>query len=259
MLKSIVLLSIVSYCQASYYGGHHIEYGNEYGHDWQIDDSYDSHDSYDSYEPSYGPSYGDSYGPSFGSYGHEAYHPIIKSHRNIEVRPMQTYQHPVHPQIIKVESLETPYKILYVTKSSPVHVEQVHKKGAPGHVEKTKSEEEPHKVYHEVVRPVIQEIREIIQPYRRVVQKIEPVIEEIKTVVAKGQPRHQSYGTQSYGTQSYNSESYGSRSESYDESQSYGSRIGVSGSGLYGKGLELNKGMTLGAVYRAAAKSAKEA
>jgi len=53
----------------------------------------------------------------------------IKSHRNVEVRPLQTYQEPIHPKIIKVQSIETPVKVVYVTKSSPVHVEQKHRKG----------------------------------------------------------------------------------------------------------------------------------
>jgi hypothetical protein len=61
--------------------------------------------------------------------------------------------------------------------------------GVVQEVEHTSSEEEPHRVMHEVVKPVIQEIREIIQPYRRVVQQIQPVLEEVHTIVAKGEPR----------------------------------------------------------------------
>lgn len=66
--------------------------------------------------------------------------------------------------------------------------------GAKGQVEKTRSEEEPHRVIHEVVRPVIQELREVIVPYRRVVQEIQPVIEEVQTTVAKGQGRENNAG-----------------------------------------------------------------
>ena len=49
----------------------------------------------------------------------------------------------------------------------------------------TTSHEEPHRVIHEVIRPIIQEVHEIIQPYRRVVQQVQPVIEEVRTVIAK--------------------------------------------------------------------------
>jgi hypothetical protein len=58
--------------------------------------------------------------------------------------------------------------------------------GAKGQVERTQSEEEPHKVMHEVLRPVIQEVREVITPYRRVVQEIQPVVETVNTIIAKG-------------------------------------------------------------------------
>ena len=53
-------------------------------------------------------------------------------------------------------------------------------------MESTRSEDEPHRVLHEVLRPVIQEVREVIQPYRRVVQEVRPVLEEVHTLVAKG-------------------------------------------------------------------------
>jgi hypothetical protein len=61
--------------------------------------------------------------------------------------------------------------------------------GVVQEVEHTSSEDQPHRVMHEVVKPVIQEIHEIIQPYRRVVQQIQPVLEEVHTIVAKGEPR----------------------------------------------------------------------
>src|SRR6218665_3558904 len=57
--------------------------------------------------------------------------------------------------------------------------------------EHTSSEDEPQRVIHEVVKPVIQEVREIIQPYRRLIQQIQPVIEQTHTVIAKGEPRPQ--------------------------------------------------------------------
>jgi hypothetical protein len=63
------------------------------------------------------------------------------------------------------------------------------KTGAPAEVQESRSEDEPHLLRHEIIRPVIQELHEVIQPFRRVIQTIQPVIEEIHSVVAKGEPR----------------------------------------------------------------------
>jgi hypothetical protein len=93
---------------------------------------------------------------------------------------------PVSPQVLEVEGDDQPVHVVFKSLSSRVHVQQVHTPGAPGQIETTASEDEPHVVRHQVMRPVIQEIREVIQPYRRVVQEVRPVLEEIHTVVAKG-------------------------------------------------------------------------
>lgn len=55
------------------------------------------------------------------------------------------------------------------------------------------SEEEPHRVIHNVYRPVIQEVTEVVQPFRKVVQKVEPVIEEMKTIISKAAPQDGSH------------------------------------------------------------------
>ncbi len=93
---------------------------------------------------------------------------------------------PAAPQILEVEADDQPVQVIFKSLSSRVHVQQVHTPGVPGQIETTSSEDEPHIVRHQVMRPVLQEIREVIQPYRRVVQEIRPVLEEIHTVVAKG-------------------------------------------------------------------------
>ncbi len=110
----------------------------------------------------------------------------IQSKRTYEVVPTPLHQEPAVPQIIEVEPSIQPVSVIFNSLSSPVHVKQIHTPGAPGQVESTKSEDQPHLVTHEVLRPVIQEVREVIQPYRRVVQEIKPVLEEVHTVVAKG-------------------------------------------------------------------------
>jgi hypothetical protein len=110
----------------------------------------------------------------------------IQSRRTYEVVPTPLNQEPAVPQIIEVEPSIQPVSVIFNSISSPVHVKQIHTPGAPGQSESTKSEDQPHLVTHEVIRPVIQEVREVIQPYRRVVQEIKPVLEEVHTVVAKG-------------------------------------------------------------------------
>ena len=82
-----------------------------------------------------------------------------------------------------------PVQVHFRTAGSRVNVQQSHTPGAPAQVEHASFQDEPHRVVHEVVKPVIQEVREIIQPYRRVTQEIRPVIEEVHTVVHKGEGR----------------------------------------------------------------------
>jgi len=113
----------------------------------------------------------------------------IHSRRSYEVIPVNSIEEPAIPQVVDVEPSIQPVHVIFRTASSPVLVQQIHTPGAPGLVDSTHSEDEPHRVLHEVLRPVIQEVREVIQPYRRVVQEVRPVLEEVQTVVAKGDHR----------------------------------------------------------------------
>jgi len=113
----------------------------------------------------------------------------IRSVRTYEVRDVPLPKEPAVVQTIDVEPSEQPVEVIFRSISSPVLVKQIHTPGAPGQIERTSSEDEPHRVLHEVLRPVIQEVREVIQPYRRVTQEVRPVLEEVHTVVAKGEPR----------------------------------------------------------------------
>lgn len=116
----------------------------------------------------------------------------IQTHRTYSVVPVALHQEAPVPQIIDVEPTYQPVKIIFRSLSSPVLVQQIHTPGEPGQSEATHSEDEPHRVVHEVLRPVIQEVREVIQPYRRVTQEVRPVLEEVHTRVAKGEGRYQS-------------------------------------------------------------------
>lgn len=88
------------------------------------------------------------------------------------------------PQVIQVKGTEEPVLVHFQSQSAPVQVETSHIPSPPGETTVTQTQDEPHRVIHEIIRPVIQEVREIIQPYRRVTQEIRPVQEEVQTDVA---------------------------------------------------------------------------
>lgn len=95
----------------------------------------------------------------------------------------------VTPQVVIIEPNMTPVTIEFRSRSSPVNIQQVHIPGQRGQTKTTRSQEQPDRVIHEVVKPVIQEVREIIQPFRKITQQILPVQEEVLSVVSKGERR----------------------------------------------------------------------
>lgn len=106
-----------------------------------------------------------------GGYGEAIGSPVqaaIATKRTFEVRPIMLQSEPPVPSVVDVQPSEQPVQVIFRTQSSPVLVQQVHTPSVHAPLEKTNSEDEPHRVLHEVVRPVIQEVREIIQPFRRV-------------------------------------------------------------------------------------------
>jgi len=111
----------------------------------------------------------------------------IITQRTAEVVDFPTPPEVITPQVLIVEPNQLPVTIEFRSQSSPVNVHQVHIPGPPGDVKATRSEEEPDRVLHEVVKPVIQEVREIIQPFRKITQEILPVQEEVHSVVARGE------------------------------------------------------------------------
>lgn len=112
---------------------------------------------------------------------------------------------------ISVTPDHKPITLHYRTHSQPIMVHQTRIPGPKPEVKYTKSHEDPHRVVHEVIRPIIQEVHEIIQPYRRVVQQVQPVIEEVRTVVAKDAGKGPRMGDGGGG--------YGKGSPSYGESK----------------------------------------
>jgi hypothetical protein len=151
--------------------------------------------------------------PALNTYAapQQSYGPVdaaIQTRRTVEVRPVALQSDYAQPQIIEVQPDQLPVQVHFRTASSRVNVQQSHQPGLPAQVEHASFQDEPHRVVHEVVKPVIQEVREIIQPYRRVTQEIRPVIEEVHTVVHKGEGRRQQAplplkAAQAYGNNGY--------------------------------------------------------
>ncbi|CAG2173785.1 unnamed protein product [Oppiella nova] len=111
----------------------------------------------------------------------------IETRRTHQVVDVPTSQDVIQPSTLIVEPNILPVNIEFRSQSSPVNVNQVHIPGRPGEHQATRSEEEPDRLLHEVVKPVIQEVRETIVPFRRITQEILPVQEEVQTVVARGE------------------------------------------------------------------------
>ena len=108
---------------------------------------------------------------------------IISRHR-IDYRDVPS-QGSVAPTTIEVGSSSVPLNILFRSSSSNINVQQAHE-GAGGTSQQSSSVDEPHHLFHEVSKPIIQEVREVISPYRRIIQEINPVQEDIQTIVARG-------------------------------------------------------------------------
>lgn len=116
---------------------------------------------------------------------HPIYSTAFSAKRSYEIKPLLIENQITEPSVVNVDGSEQPVKVIFRTQSSPMMVRQVHMPRKPTEMERTNSIDEPHRVLHAVMRPVIQEVREIIQPYRRLTQEIRPVLEEIHTIVSK--------------------------------------------------------------------------
>jgi hypothetical protein len=100
----------------------------------------------------------------------------IETKRSAQVVDVPTSQDLITPQTFIVEPSPHPVNIEFRLSASPINVNQVYIPGRPGQVQATRSEEEPERHLHEVVKPVIEEVRETIVPYRRVTQEINSIL-----------------------------------------------------------------------------------
>ncbi|OTF71983.1 DFP2-like protein [Euroglyphus maynei] len=127
--------------------------------------------------------------PSYQQSGPAQVSAAVQTRRTVEIKPIMLESDPAEPHIVDVEASIQPVQVVFRSSSSPVMVQQIHTPAQPIHVEPTHSKDEPHRVQHQVMRPIIQEIHEIIQPYRRVVQEVRPVLEEVRTIVSRSEGR----------------------------------------------------------------------
>lgn len=164
---------MVASCQASGYGGGAGGYGGSAG---------------GGVGGGGGSSGGSGVGPVSG-FGGGPVTAAVQSSHTVEIRHVNVPMELPQPQIVEVEAGNLPLTIHFKSASSALNVVQTHQPGLAGDPQHTTSEDEPHRLVHEVTKPVIQEVREIITPYRRVIQEIKPVQEEIQTIIAKGEPR----------------------------------------------------------------------
>ncbi|OTF70732.1 DFP2-like protein, partial [Euroglyphus maynei] len=139
-----------------------------------------------------GASYGGGGGGGYGGYG--SIEAAIYSNHKVDVIPVPSKKGYGAPTYIDVPGGALPVYINFQSQSSPVYVKQQHY-GMSGSYQKSYSYDEPHKLVHEVTKPIVQEVREVIKPYRKVVQTIKPVHEEVLTLVHKGT----GYGDGGYG------------------------------------------------------------
>lgn len=128
---------------------------------------------------------------AFGDYVHGASQPIkaaVNTRRTLNVKDIHIESYaPKKPTMIEVKSEAPKFMIHFNSASSKVNIFHEHRPAEPKSVKETFSEDEPHILKTEVVKPIIQEIHEVITPYRRVVQEIKPVEEIIQTLVSRRQ------------------------------------------------------------------------
>lgn len=122
-----------------------------------------------------------------GFYGGGGYHSIpLAVHggsHHVEAIPTHS-SHYAKTTYVDVPAGYAPLHLNFQSMSSPMKVTN-HHISAHGSVHHSHSVDEPHKLYHHVTKPVIQEVVETVVPVRKIIQTVKPVTEEVKTIVHK--------------------------------------------------------------------------
>ena len=113
----------------------------------------------------------------------------VKSYRGVKVIPSPSHTEKPKTQVV-VGASDLPLYVTFNSRSSPVYIKQNHM-GTKGTFHRSESKDEPHRMVHEVIKPVYQELKEVIKPYRKVIQVIEPVREQQMTKLHNNQGRRQ--------------------------------------------------------------------
>lgn len=134
--------------------------------------------------------------------------PVVSSSQDVEIVsvPVQTQEH--RTNLLTVEPSSQSVHLLFKSSSSPLSVQQQHYQAERPTVETARTEEQPHIIRHEVLKPVVQELHETIQPFRHVTQEIKPVVEKISVLVPRGNPSSASSTSSSSLTSSSSSAGY---------------------------------------------------
>jgi len=122
-------------------------------------------------------------GGGYGGYGGHSIEAAVHSNHRVDVIPVHTSVQR-NPTYVDVPGHPLPVYFNFKSQSSPVYVRQQHY-GTKGSYQHSSSYDEPHKLVHEVTKPIIQEIKEVIVPRRKIVQVIKPVQEDVLTLVSK--------------------------------------------------------------------------
>jgi hypothetical protein len=112
---------------------------------------------------------------------------IINTGRTVEYRNVSSNEVSSVPQVIDVAALSNPVSFNFRTVPSPIRITQTHTPGEASQVQQSQTVEQPQRLVHQLVRPLIHDVREIIQPFRHVTQEIQPVVENSRTVIARGE------------------------------------------------------------------------
>ena len=152
----------------------------------------------------------------------------VESYHGVKVIPSPSHTEKHKTQVV-VGASDLPVYVTFNSRSSPVYIKQNHK-ATGGSFHKSQSKDEPHRMVHEVIKPVYQELKEVIKPYRKVIQVIEPVKEEQMTKV------HKSEGEGGYGQGGNGQGGYGQGGYGQGGYGQGGNGQGRNGQGGYGQG-----------------------
>ncbi|KAH9406740.1 hypothetical protein TYRP_012999 [Tyrophagus putrescentiae] len=120
---------------------------------------------------------------SYSSYGGQVIPAAIQSKHQVSYYEVPSTNEPAKPTTIEVGASSVPLNILFRSASSNLNIKQAHE-GSHGTTQETESQDEPHYLKHQVIKPIYQRVTELIKPIRYIQQQILPVQETLVTRIA---------------------------------------------------------------------------